>query len=210
MLTLDLASKSLAFHYVAHQPVKLGPPEPYPDPGSRSTSDAAQHVPINHPRLINQFEGGRQIIPFILNMRLTTNTGAVFGLGKGGQWFFVVISVAATGFIVHVFRRSQPGQVLLHLSLGCIMAGALGNLYDRLRHGAVRDFLYLFPGVKLPFGLRWPQGDDRLYPWIFNVADASLLVGVGVLLLLMWRAERHRASPSRREPPPPSPGTTPG
>ena len=71
VLALDLASKSLAFHYVAHQPVKLGPPEPYPDPGSRSTSDAAQHVPINQPSLINQFEGGRQIIPFILNTRLT-------------------------------------------------------------------------------------------------------------------------------------------
>ncbi|NJS15352.1 MAG: hypothetical protein HC788_13065, partial [Sphingopyxis sp.] len=76
--------------------------------------------------------------------------------------------------------------------LGLVLAGALGNLYDRVVYGAVRDMLHMFPGVELPFGWTWPNGLRDVWPWVFNGADVSLLVGVGVLLmgigngLIMW------------------------
>jgi len=47
----------------------------------------------------------------------------------------------------------------------------------------------LFPGVKLPFGWRWPGGAEGLYPWIFNVADICLVAGLCVLVILMWRED---------------------
>ncbi|MCH8259484.1 MAG: signal peptidase II, partial [Planctomycetes bacterium] len=75
-----------------------------------------------------------------------------------------------------------------------ILAGAIGNLYDRVMFGMVRDMLWLFPGVKLPFGLTWPGGgSDELYPWVFNIADASLLVGLGILMLGMYREDKKSA-----------------
>jgi signal peptidase II len=79
---------------------------------------------------------------------------------------------------------------VLHFGLALILAGALGNLYDRIMYGAVRDMLYLFPGVKLPFGITWPGGNPELYPWIFNIADAALCVGVVLIILTMLRKPR--------------------
>jgi lipoprotein signal peptidase len=71
-----------------------------------------------------------------------------------------------------------------------ILAGALGNLHDRIHFNAVRDLLWLFPGLTLPFGLHWPGGQSGLYPWIFNIADVALLVGVALLLIIIWRGPK--------------------
>ena len=130
------------------------------------------------------------VIPKVLALHLTANTGAVFGIGKGGRWVFVVFSVVAAAVILTIFARSGARSWVLHLALAAVLAGALGNLYDRLRFGVVRDMVLLFPGVKLPFGWRWPGGAEGLYPWIFNVADVCLVVGLLVLMILMWREER--------------------
>ena len=51
----------------------------------------------------------------------------------------------------------------------------------------------LFPEVRLPFGLHWPDGSDGLYPWIFNVADVCLVCGLIVLMILMYRHDRAEA-----------------
>jgi signal peptidase II len=126
-----------------------------------------------------------------LSLQLVTNTGAVFGIGKGAQGMFAVVSIVATVVIVFVFLRSDRGAWVQQTALALILAGALGNLHDRIRFSAVRDMLWLFPDVKLPFGLAWPGGNPYLYPWRFNIADAALVVGVGVMLILMWRAEKH-------------------
>jgi signal peptidase II len=140
---------------------------------------------------------GTEIIPLLLRLQKVTNTGAVFGVAQGAQWLFTTISVIAIAVIVHVFWRSPRGAWPLHGCLALILAGAVGNLYDRIAFSYVRDFLYLFPGLKLPFGLTWLNGDDRLYPWIFNVADVCLVVGVSVLLLMVWAKERR----GKRQPP---------
>lgn len=168
LLGVDLWSKATSFDRVAGVPVVIG--------------DAGAVAIPPHDTTI--------VVPRVLGLHLTVNRGAVFGLGQGGRWIFAVFSVVASVVIVIVFGRSPRGAVVLHLALGAILAGALGNLYDRLRYGVVRDMLLLFPDVRLPFGWRWPDGSDGLYPWIFNVADVCLLVGLFILMILMYRHDR--------------------
>lgn len=121
------------------------------------------------------------LVPGVLSLKLTTNPGAVFGLGKGNRWFFVVVSVLAIGLISYLFLRSPARSTLLHLALALILAGALGNLYDRWFYGVVRDMLWLFPGT-------------GLWPWIFNLADVSLVIGVGLIILLTLFHELRRSA----------------
>jgi signal peptidase II len=80
------------------------------------------------------------------------------------------------------------------VALALLLAGAVGNLYDRITFGVVRDMLWLFPGVKLPFGWTWPGGNDELYPWIFNVADAAMCVALVFLLWMMSRGDQSVAA----------------
>jgi signal peptidase II len=81
----------------------------------------------------------------------------------------VAITVGASILILFIFRKIRENQVLVPLSLAMIMAGALGNLVDRIRWGYVIDFLDLY----------W-----RSYHWpAFNVADSAITVGVLLLFL---------------------------
>ena len=175
VLTGDLALKSWSFHTVAGKPVIVT---------QNSVDDPLfwheyAHEPV-------------PVVPYVLSLKLTLNSGAVFGFGKGKQWLFILISIAAVGVLGRVFWTTRAGAFWSHLALALILAGALGNLYDRIRFNAVRDMMWLFPGVKLPFGWRWPgnPGSDDIYPWIFNLADAALVVGVVLLLIIIWRAPK--------------------
>jgi len=171
VLGADLVFKQWAFDHIAPgAPVVLDPDQP--------------NRPIPHHEPIN-------LVPHVLSLQLVTNTGAVFGIGKGAQGMFAVVSVVATVVILFVFLRSERGAWVQQTALALILAGALGNLHDRIRFNAVRDMLWLFPDVKLPLGLAWPGGNPDLYPWRFNIADAALVVGVGLTLILMWRAEKQ-------------------
>lgn len=174
LLTVDLVVKSLAFERVAGTPVVL-------DGLGGSGRDA---IPPHDSRIL---------VPKILALHLTVNEGAVFGLGQGGRWAFIAFSVVASCVIVVVFLRSDPRARVLHLALAAVLAGALGNLSDRIAFGLVRDMLLLFPGVRLPFGLHWPDGSAGLYPWIFNIADVCLIVGLVVLMILMYRHDKAAA-----------------
>ena len=196
LVAVDLFSKSLAFKHVAGQPLRLVRDA---DDGTtcvyrRTASGGWLHLPRrqpSEPASAMPAHGGMGIINRVLKLHLTINTGAVFGQGKGLQWFFVVVSLGAIAVIVRVFCTSGVRAHGTHAALAFILSGALGNLYDRVRFHAVRDLLWLFPDVHLPFGWRWPGGSTQLYPWIFNVADASLLVGVALMFILLWRQPRH-------------------
>lgn len=74
----------------------------------------------------------REIIPGFIEFRRSLNTGAVFGALSGYVSLFIVASAAALLFVLYVFAQSPRSQRVLHLSLGLILAGALGNLYDRV------------------------------------------------------------------------------
>jgi len=135
-------------------------------------------------------------IPHVLEFRLVLNPGAVFGVGAGQRWFFVGFTAIAISLALWAFVKwTRPIDRWAHIGLGLVIAGGVGNLYDRLRFGCVRDFLHPLPGVSLPFGLVWPSGAPELWPWVSNVADALLLIGIGLLTLHMWKLDAaHRAA----------------
>ena len=127
------------------------------------------------------------IIENALSFHYSTNPGALFGMGRQLTWLFVGASLAALLFVLYVFAKSSTGQRSFHLALGMILAGALGNLYDRLFVGGeVRDF------IKIELHI----GDFELWPWIFNVADMLLVCGVAILMLNIWFSRKH---PGTRE-----------
>jgi signal peptidase II len=116
----------------------------------------------------------KPIIPGLFNLTYLTNTGAAFGILAGTQtvWrqvFFVGVALAAILILFFSYRqfRSQ-GKIFAH-AIGLIAGGAIGNLIDRLRFGAVVDFLDFYLGTH-----HWPA---------FNVADSAITVGVGLFIL---------------------------
>jgi lipoprotein signal peptidase len=131
-------------------------------------------------RLIAQFTGERpaadgvrgRLQAFNGPVLPRVNHGALFGLGNEhtalANAFFALVSVTAAGAIaVWSFRRTAARDRWLCAALGLILAGTLGNLYDRVVFGGVRDFFYFY-------WFEWP---------VFNVADCCLVVGAGLLLL---------------------------
>jgi signal peptidase II len=179
-LTADLTTKYLAFEHVADEPVRVN-----------------RQALLDDPYLLPPAHEGLHVLPLnLLDLRLVWNRGAVFGIGANRRIFFIAFTVAALAAGLVVFGRfTTRSQHLAHVALGLILAGGLGNLYDRITYGVVRDFLHMFPGWHLPFGWHYPQflgGGNEIFPWVFNVADAMLLTGMGLLMLHINRLERHR------------------
>jgi signal peptidase II len=108
------------------------------------------------------------------------NSGASFGLLPGALWLFLPVTVLAL-VIVAWFHRSLRGRTpWIHVILGMVLAGTVGNLTDRLRFGYVVDF------VSVGFGdVRFPT---------FNIADASLVVGIILLVGYLTFTDRPNAS----------------
>ena len=112
----------------------------------------------------------RDLVAFV-DLVNTRNTGVAFGqLQDGGTIVSVVIAIALVALLVFFARNVH--RPLVWLPTGMLLGGALGNIVDRVREGAVIDYL------KLP---HWPA---------FNVADASITVGVVILLVVIERADR--------------------
>ena len=141
----------------------------------------------DHPRRFVRSTEAYELLPDWLHFKLTINEGAVFGLGQGNRWLFVTVSMAAIAFLTYLFAASgrQRFTQVIH---GLLLAGVLGNMYDRLRYGYVRDMIYALPGWQWPGAwqvpwLNYPGAPEReVFPWIFNVADMALCVGVGLLI----------------------------
>jgi len=119
------------------------------------------------------------VIPGFFNLTFVTNTGAAFGLLAGEQTlvrqlFFVAVALAALLFLYYSHRHFRDQGALFAHAIGLIAGGAVGNLVDRLRLGAVVDFLDFYIGA-----YHWPA---------FNVADTAICVGVGLFLLASLRA----------------------
>jgi signal peptidase II len=152
-LTLDLVSKAVAF-------AKLGGPVHFGADGRASVISGDPY----------------RFIPGFLHFYVTVNQGAVFGLGQGQRWLFVAISIAAIGFLSYLFITSEK-QRFYQVILGMLLAGVLGNMYDRIRYGYVRDMIHGLPGWT------WPGSSREVFPWIFNVADVLLCVGVALIMI---------------------------
>ena len=94
----------------------------------------------------------------LLHFTFVKNWGAVFGLGQGGRWLFILVSITAIIFVGYLFAKA-PRYWWYHITLGMLLAGIMGNLYDRIFFGYVRDMIHALPC--------WPH----FFPWVFNVAD---------------------------------------
>jgi signal peptidase II len=120
-----------------------------------------------------KFSDASESYPFIpgwLEFQRVTNHGAVFGLGQGDQLIFIAVSIAAIIFLNYLFATSKR-RWLYQILLGMLLAGVMGNLYDRITLHYVRDMIHAVP--------RWP----KVFPWVFNVADSFLCVGVGLMII---------------------------
>lgn len=121
------------------------------------------------------------LINGIWEWRLSFNKGSAFGLfhGIGGaRVFLTLIGIGALVAVFFMVKGARKDQTRLVNGLGLVAGGAIGNLIDRIAMGKVTDFVVL----KYYDQFEWPT---------FNVADVSLVVGVGYLLLDM-RTERIR------------------
>jgi signal peptidase II len=145
-----------------------------------------------------------RFIPGLVQFTYTENHGAVFGLGQGQQPLFLTVSVAAIAFLVFLFLTSGRSRIY-QLILGMLLAGVLGNMYDRLYFGYVRDMIHALPGWQwpawfvrlLPSGWQPPIGRGLdVFPWIFNVADSLLCVGVAAMLVYSFLTEIRRKHPA--------------
>ncbi len=177
-LTIDLSAKAWTFQNVAGVPVELDRQAIIDDPHSN---------PIPH-------HAGRHLLGAgLLDLQLVINRGAVFGVGNNQRVFFIAFTLAALAAGILVFARwTAQSHHLAHVAVGLILAGGIGNLYDRIHFAVVRDFLHMLPGYKLPFGWSWPGGSHEMFPWVFNTADVMLLVGMGSLMLHINRVEKRR------------------
>lgn len=177
-LAADLGSKHLAFLHIAGQPVHVDRAEVLATGPGRLQQLIPQHTP-------------RVVIPHLLNLELVLNAGAVFGAGQGRRWLFIGFTFVALAFALWMFARwTAQRDHLSHACIGLIIAGGLGNLHDRIRFACVRDFLHPLPTARLPFGWRWPNGEPALWPYVSNIADAFLIVGIGALMLRLWRSPK--------------------
>ncbi len=195
--------------------------------------------------------GAWVVIPQVMSFRRSLNTGALFGLGKGLTPVFIAASLVALLFVLFLFIHSTRDRRSLHVALGLVLAGALGNLYDRAfmiadvvryqadgrthveackvldqredavvigvwpdggdrprvipshyepqitQQGVVRDFIKMEPRFRVGGYL------IEIWPWVFNIADVLLVVGVGLLLLNFWwdrKAEKAAERAKGRSP----------
>ena len=117
--------------------------------------------------------GDTRTLTGYFNLVRAHNTGAAFSMlsdSSGWQrWFFVVLGIVASGFIVWMIR-SHPEQRLFCFAVSMIMGGALGNAIDRVRHGHVVDFL------QFHFGFLQALFPGGYFP-AFNVADSAITLG---------------------------------
>jgi signal peptidase II len=107
------------------------------------------------------------------------NRGAAFSLFQGAQPLMYVVTALAVGMVVYFHRAFAERGLWLQALLGVILGGVIGNFVDRLRLGYVTDWLSMGIG-----DLRWPT---------YNVADASLFLGIGVLVIYLTFFEPRRA-----------------
>ena len=112
----------------------------------------------------------------IINLRYLENRGAAFGILQDSRVFFIILTLLIVGYLIYYFAKTyKTNPKLLNYSLAMIIAGALGNFYDRLFQGYVVDFLE-FAFVDFP---------------IFNVADIFVTVGAGLMIIYLLFFEKE-------------------
>ena len=124
----------------------------------------------------------KSVIGRALTFHYAENPGIAFSMFRdlrGGRFVLAGLAIVALVMVLRYLRTTDASQHKLHVALGLIAGGAIGNLIDRLLYARVVDFILVDVGV-------WP-----LNPWpVFNVADIVLVVGVCLIALDMLLARR--------------------
>jgi signal peptidase II len=128
------------------------------------------------------------VIPGFFDLTYVQNTGAAFSIFEGmGIWFFVILTFLILAAMVYAFWKSRDLRIEICLAL--IMAGAIGNLIDRIEFGYVRDFFLFYI-----FGSPFP---------VFNVADICITVGfIGLVIFYLlddWKESRMNKAETAEE-----------
>lgn len=126
-----------------------------------------------------------EVLPPLFNLTWVENRGVSFGLfGDGsGRWALSAFSIAVAGILG--WWALKADRRLLITAIGLIMGGAIGNVIDRIRFGFVVDFLDFS-------GPHFFLGSFKVnFPWIFNIADSAICIGVVLLILDSIRAEQE-------------------
>lgn len=121
--------------------------------------------------VIKKMELGESIMIIENFFYLTShrNRGAAWGILQGQMWFFYIITVIVVIGVIYYLQTQGKKQPLLGIALALILGGAIGNFIDRLFRKAVVDFIDIWI-----FTYNYP---------IFNIADSSLVVGVGLIFI---------------------------
>ncbi|MEL6497577.1 MAG: signal peptidase II [Planctomycetota bacterium] len=177
-LVADLWSKSAAFERVADVPVEVRREQ------VMRTEQLGRLIPPHEPVIV---------VPNILEFTLVLNPGAVFGLGAGKRLLFIGFTLVAVVMGLWMFLTwTTRRDWLAHASLGLLLSGGLGNLYDRVKFACVRDFIHPLPGVRI--------AGREIWPYVSNVADAFLIVGIIGLMWHLWRSDSGPPSAEAAEP----------
>ena len=130
-----------------------------------------------------RFDGDKTIISGFLNLAYAQNTGVAFSMfddhGDTGRWALSVVAIVAATLVLYFFWRTPRTHDRVLGSLALLLAGIVGNVADRLRLGFVIDF------IDVQFG-NWH------YP-TFNIADAAICIGAGLLVIDMFFSKRREA-----------------
>lgn len=133
------------------------------------------------------FQSSKSIIPGFFNLTHIRNRGAIFGFFSHSESrilfiFLTLVSLVALGLVIYYFFKTPSSQIIMKISLSVILAGALGNLSDRVFRGYVIDFLDFH--IK---NWHWPS---------FNVADACITTGAFLLIFILIFRRGKECTPS--------------
>lgn len=136
-----------------------------------------------------RFHGDRSVITDLLNFAYAQNTGVAFSMldnnGDSGRWGLSAVAFVAASLVLYFFWRTPRSDDRILGSLALLLAGIVGNLTDRIRLGFVVDF------IDVQFG-SWH------YP-TFNVADAAICIGAGLLMLDLVLSKRNQKTEIRNQ-----------
>ena len=126
------------------------------------------------------------LIPNVLHFTYIHNRGAAFGSMTDKRWLFMIVStVAILGLAIYLFRFCRKSSPLTQIALALIISGGVGNMIDRVRLEYVIDFIDF---CAFPF-----------WTWIFNVADAFVVVGCGMVILALILDEVKEAKKKKQK-----------
>ena len=130
--------------------------------------------------------GEISLIPGWLSLVHAQNPGAAFGILRDFEYrhlVFAGFSVIAMGVILDMYRKLPKRDLLMSLTLGLLLSGAVGNAIDRVRLRVVTDFIRVY--TEHPTLKPWLIEQVNTYEWpSFNIADANLVVGVILYLIV--------------------------